>query len=50
MYRIRRCKVCNHEVHAHKKSGKFIIKDACEHIDASKKYTEATLREITYTR
>jgi len=47
MYRVKRCIKCNQELHAHKKNGRYVIKNACEHIDSDKTYNETQLREIS---
>jgi hypothetical protein len=47
MYRVKHCIVCNQELHAHKKKGKYVIKNACEHVDTEKTYTEAELRKLS---
>jgi len=35
-YYVKRCAVCNQEIHLHKKGSHFILKGACQHIPKEK--------------
>ena len=35
-YIIKRCIVCNKEIHLHKRGSHYVLKDACEHIPSEK--------------
>lgn len=47
MYRVRRCKICNHTVNVHKKGNKYVVRSPCEHMDVEGKLlTEKEVRDL----
>jgi len=47
MYKVRRCRICNHMVNVHKKGNRYIIRKPCEHTDVGdKQLTEKELHNL----
>lgn len=47
MYKLRRCRICNHVVNVHKKRSRYVVRNPCEHMNVKDKLlTEKELREI----
>lgn len=47
MYRLRRCRICNHMVNVHKKGTRYVIRNPCEHMDVEgKSFTERELKDL----
>jgi len=47
-YQIRRCKICNQEIHVHKKASHYELSNACEHIPETmiKNIREHDIKEL----
>ena len=39
-YRIMKCKICEHPVHAHRKGSRYVLKNLCEHIKVDTSISE----------
>ncbi len=49
-YYVKRCNVCNHPVHIHKKGSRYIIKDVCEHLEDKREVhiTQSELKKYVH--